>query len=273
VSLFSFGVLTKITILTILTKIAMLMFLIKVWLNAWLYSSLIVFTTVYTPLFAALVAGGRLFSSGRATMRHFRRAIRLYGRVLVFFLPLPFLKVSYYDRGEADTEDKGPYIVVCNHRSSSDPFLMACLPYEVVQVVNDWPFRLPFLGAFARWAGYLSVKEMAPDEFAERCKYYLSNGVSLVVFPEGTRSGSRKMGQFHSAVFRVALEKPVPIIPLCISGNEDKPPKGSLLLNPGLIRIHKLPAIRPRQYEGFTPFKLKNMVRDCIEKETARMDS
>lgn len=248
------------------------MFLSKVWLNTWLFSSFVVFTVVYTPIFAVVVAAGRLFSPGRVTMRRFRRAVRRYGRVLVFFLPLPFLRVVYHDKGKADTQDKGPYVIICNHRSSSDPFLMACLPYEVVQVVNDWPFRLPFLGAFARWAGYLSVKEMPPEEFAARCKYYLEKGVSLVVFPEGTRSGNRRMGQFHGAIFRVALEMPVPIIPLCISGNEDKPPKGSVLVNPGVIRIIKLPAIGPRQYAGYAPFKLKNLVRDIIVQETAIMD-
>ncbi len=248
------------------------MFLAKIWLNTWLYSAMAVFTLVYTPVFAALVASGRLFSSGRITMRRFRRAIRRYGRVLVFIFPLPFLKVIYKDLGSADTEEKGPYIIICNHRSSSDPFLMACLPYEVVQVVNDWPFRLPFLGAFARWAGYLSVKELPAGEFAARCRYYLEKKVSLVVFPEGTRSGSRQMGQFHGAVFRVALQMPVSIIPLCISGNEDKPPRGSVLLNPGVIKIHKLSAVRPGQYEGYTSFKLKNLIRDIIDKETARMD-
>jgi 1-acyl-sn-glycerol-3-phosphate acyltransferase len=247
-------------------------FLSKVWLNAWVFSSSVAFTVAYTPVFAVLVSAGRLFSSGRVTMRRFRRAVRRYGRVLVFFLPLPFLRVVYRDKGEADTQDKGPYVIICNHRSSSDPFLMACFQYEAVQVVNDWPFRLPFLGPFARLAGYVSVKEMSPDDFAARCKYYLENGVSLVVFPEGTRSGNRQMGQFHGAIFRVALEAAVPIIPLCISGNEDKPAKGSVLLNPGEIRIHKLPAIWPRQYEGCSPFKLKNMVRDIIAQETAIMD-
>ncbi|MDD2703058.1 MAG: lysophospholipid acyltransferase family protein [Candidatus Omnitrophica bacterium] len=248
------------------------MILIKVWLNAWLFWSFVVFTVVYTPIFAVMVSAGRLFSSGRVTMRRFRKAVRLYGRVLVFFLPLPFLRVVYRDKGAADTQEKGPYIIICNHRSSSDPFLMACLPYEVVQVVNDWPFRLPFLGVFALWAGYLNVREMPPDEFAARCKYYIGKGVSLVVFPEGTRSGNRQMGQFHGAVFRAALEMQVPIIPLCISGNEDKPPRGSVFLNPGVIRIHKLPAICPPQYAGYSSFKLKNMIRDIIVRETVIMD-
>lgn len=248
-------------------------FFAKLWLNTWLFFAFLNFTLLYTPTLVLLIVLGSFFVSRRETMRRFRRAISWYGAVIVFYLPLPFLRVLYRDFGTDDTEDTGPYIVICNHRSSSDPFLMACLPYEVIQVVNVWPFRLPFLGSFARWAGYLSVNEMPSEKFMDACEKYLAEGVSIAVFPEGTRSGSCQMGQFHSAIFRVAQRAQKPIIPLCIAGNEDKPPKGSVLLTPGMVKIHKLRAIRPQEFNSMTAFQLKNMVRDIISEETTRMDA
>ena len=100
----------------------------------------------------------------------------------------------------------------------------------------------------------------------------LSQGVSIVAFPEGTRAGSRKMGPFHSALFRLALQTGAPIVPICISGTEDKPRKGSVIMHPGLIRMRILAAITEESYRGMTSFKFKNMVRERISCELDRME-
>jgi 1-acyl-sn-glycerol-3-phosphate acyltransferase len=149
---------------------------------------------------------------------------------------------------------------------------MAFLPGEIVQWVNTWPFRLPILGRFARWAGYLSVKEMAPEEALARSAKLLEQGVSIAAFPEGTRSGSRAMGPFHGLVFRLALQTGAPIVPVCLAGNEHIPHKGSLVLNPGTIRIRTLPALTQKDYQGFSPFKLKQVVHEQISGELKRME-
>jgi len=106
----------------------------------------------------------------------------------------------------------------------------------------------------------------------EKASKLLREGVSIVVFPEGTRSRDKSVGQFHSAIFRVALETKMPIVPLCITGSELIPPVGSPYLRPGLIKIHRLEAITWEEYRDFSSFKLKNYVRDIIIKETALMD-
>ena len=180
--------------------------------------------------------------------------------------------VFLFDKDYEKKPGSGPYIFVCNHRSATDPFLMACLPYEFIQVVNIWPFRLPVLGIYARWAGYLSINEMPFKQFSKQAVKLLKEGVSIVVFPEGTRSGGKSMGQFHGSLFRVALEAKCPIVPVCISGNENIPPRGSFLLRPGKIKIHKLQALKWKEYKDFKPFKLKNMVRNIISKEVDVMD-
>ncbi len=203
-------------------------------------------------------------------MRRVRRAISFYGR-LVFLCARPFVRVEYRDLDPK--APPAPFIFICNHRSASDPFLMACLPYEGVQIVNLWPFRLPIYGRFARIAGYLSVHELSFEQFRERIGQLLREGASVVSFPEGTRSGGREMGAFTSSIFRAALQTRARIVPLAISGNEKIPPKGSLILHPGLVKVHKLPAVEYDTYKDMPVFKLKNHVRQLLYEHLSKIES
>ncbi len=239
-------------------------------LNAAFYTSFFVASLVMIPVLSLLVCLAAPFASKRRTMRRFRRGISWYGTVVIRVCPFPFVRVKYRDLGERD--DLSGCVVVCNHRSASDPFLMACLPCECIQIVNVWPFRLPVLGRYAKWAGYLSVNEMPVEEFYDAAAELLSEGVCVISFPEGTRSGSREMGQFRGAVFRLALRARVPIVPVCICGNENIPHKGSPWLHPGLVQVHKLPAVTWDTYKDLTAFQLKNRIRDIIAGHLAEME-
>ncbi|MFH0753426.1 MAG: lysophospholipid acyltransferase family protein [Candidatus Omnitrophota bacterium] len=240
-------------------------------LNVVFYLLFIPATLVFVLIFLPWVLSGRMVSH-REAMRKLRLAIRWYGRMIIWVLPRPFLKVQYLDK---DTESRVPLpcIVVCNHRAASDAFLMACFSFEAVQIVNIWPFKIPILGFFARLAGYLSVNEMPFEDFSQHCAKLLDEGVSIIAFPEGTRSGVNAMGQFRGSMFRVALEKKIPIVPLCITGNEDKPPRGSFWMNPGDVFLHRLPTVHYHEFRDFTPFRLKNHIREMMERETQLMDA
>ena len=150
---------------------------------------------------------------------------------------------------------------------------MGALPfYNGVQIVNKWPFKLPLWGPMARWAGYLSINEMPTEEFFQRAAALLRDGVSLLAFPEGTRARSVEMGPFHGSMFRLALETKAPILPLCISGNETIPPRGTLMMRPGRIVLRSLPPVTWDEYKNLTAFQLKNKVRDLISCELAVME-
>jgi 1-acyl-sn-glycerol-3-phosphate acyltransferase len=191
--------------------------------------------------------------------------------MVIIASPYPFIKLRYEKNGK--NEPGEPYIFVCNHRSASDAFLMGILPHEVVQIVNVWPFRIPVLGVYAKLAGYLNIRMIPPDQFLQSASHLLKEGVSIVFFPEGTRSVTGKMGSFHGSAFRLALESKASIVPLCISGSENIPPKGSPLLRPGIIRVRRLPAITSDEYKNLTAFALKNRVWKIIDQELSAMES
>ena len=239
-------------------------------LNFFFYTFFIMFSLVAFVNLGSLIIFLALFLPKRTIFKFLRQAIRWYEAVIIRILPFPFIRLDYKNFGKNDPP--GPYLFVCNHRAASDPFFMAVFPYEIVQVVNIWPFRLPALGIIAKIAGYLSVREMPYAEFADKTAKLINEGVSIAAFPEGTRSRDKSVGQFHSAIFRTALATHAAIVPVCITGNENVPPIGSGFLRPGLVKIHRLPALTWNEYGTFSAFKLKNYCRDMIAQEVLIMD-
>jgi 1-acyl-sn-glycerol-3-phosphate acyltransferase len=234
------------------------------------YPILTVYTIASVILMTFFMVLTAPFFSHVQNMHRFRRLINIYGYGIIHGLARPMGPVIYK---AAPRDVKTAKVIVSNHISASDPFLVACLPEVLVQVVNVWPFKLPIWGVFARWSGYLNVRRMEPDAFVEACAGLLREGTSIVAFPEGTRAGENPIGPFHSAIFRVALATKVPIVPMCIYGNAHAPARGSLLLEPSIVRVHCLPEVTWETYQAMTPFQLKNHVRELIQEEVERMKS
>lgn len=201
--------------------------------------------------------------SRRRTRWLIRRTISRYGAAIIK-CAWPWVRVRYVDRSP---HDKYPFVFVSNHRSSSDAFIMACLPFECIQVLNNWPSKIPIIGTMAAIAGYLKVRQMPFDSFLAAGSKLLDEGVSIIAFPEGTRSGSRRMGKFHGSAIRLAQHVGANIVPLAISGNENIPSRGSMLLHPGQIVMTKLPAVTSEQYKDMTAYRLKTFVREQIQRE------
>jgi len=157
---------------------------------------------------------------------------------------------------------ESPYIFVENHTSSFDPFVQGFLPYELVQAARGWALSLPVLGLVAKFAGYLDVDAMPGEKLLQKAEKLIKDGVSVVFFPEGTRYVGEEMGPFHSTAFRVAVATENAIVPVIITGIEDKPKKGSLLMRPGRIDIYCLPTILPEEFKGLSHRSLKKLVRE-----------
>jgi 1-acyl-sn-glycerol-3-phosphate acyltransferase len=232
--------------------------------NLLFYLVVIVFTFIFSSVFVIVLFFIRILTSQRTAQKTLRFLIVCYGRIIIYGFCRILVRVSFI-KNSATEPPTDPCVYIVNHRSASDAFLIGVLSGEFVQIVNLWPFKIPILGVCARLAGYLSVRSMPFDDFSNECKYLFSQKVSIVGFPEGTRSMSSKMGQFHSALFRVAQKNQLQIVPLCILGNQDKPRRKSLLINPGKIEIHQLPPISHDEYKNFDSFELKNHVRNIMQ--------
>ena len=156
-----------------------------------------------------------------AKRRHCMRVILLwFGLSTVRFAWRPFFRIRFEDR---TVSVRKPGIVIANHRSAIDGFLVSLPKLSMAQTVNDWPLRLQVIGLVARAAGYLNITNWDYDTLRSRAEEVLASGDPIVSYPEGTRSESRTMGPFRSGIFHVAMDLKMPVYLLCIAGNEYMP--------------------------------------------------
>ena len=237
--------------------------------SAAFYAQFVIHTCACFLILAPYLLVPYLFSSKQSNEKRIRKIILIYGNWITKYATFPFVKVKYY---QPHKQCNAPSIIVANHRSASDAFLMSLLNRDVVMVVSDWPFRIPILGKMARGGGYIQVSKHSTAEILLLVKSYITSGVNVICFPEGTRSSSKQIGQFHSLMFRIALEVRCPIIPVCITGNENIPDK-RFILTPGKIAVKPLAPLYFGEYGHMSSFKLKQHVRDIIAVEASIMDN
>src|SRR3954467_2555440 len=132
--------------------------------------------------------------------------------------------------GKIPENPRRPYVVVSNHESFADILLISYLPWEMKWLSKAELFRIPVMGWMMRLAGDIPVKRgFGPSaaEAMERCRQVLDRRVSVMIFPEGTRSRTRELLPFKDGAFRLAIEAGVPILPIAIAGTRRAMAKGT----------------------------------------------
>jgi 1-acyl-sn-glycerol-3-phosphate acyltransferase len=142
------------------------------------------------------------------------------------------------------------YVFVSNHQSIYDiPVIFASLPFQLRIIAKESLGRFPFLGWHLSRAGHLLVDRSNPDRsrILNRWRRLVSDRISLIIFPEGTRSADGRVGRFKAGGFLLALEAGLTIVPLSISGSRDVMKKGRLATRPGhvTLRVHE-PIVTPK---------------------------
>jgi len=130
---------------------------------------------------------------------------------------------------------KGAFVVVANHQSLLDIVLLSRLPREMKWVGKEELFRIPWIGQMLRLTGDIAVRRGDSESGGEavaRAKAYLSRGMSVMIFPEGTRSRDARLLPFKKGAFRMAIEAGVPILPVAVSGTAAGLRKGGLAVAP-----------------------------------------
>jgi 1-acyl-sn-glycerol-3-phosphate acyltransferase len=121
-------------------------------------------------------------------------------------------------------------VVVSNHQGVGDIMVAYHLDLHFKWISKASNFFVPFMGWFMFHAGYIPLRRGRKDSIVhamERSRVYLENGVSVLFFPEGTRSADGVVKAFKPGAFRLALDGHFDILPLGISGTHDAIPKHS----------------------------------------------
>jgi 1-acyl-sn-glycerol-3-phosphate acyltransferase len=160
-----------------------------------------------------------------------------------------------------------PYVVVSNHESFADILLISHLPWEMKWLSKAELFRIPIMGWMMWLVGDIPVRRgFGPSavEAMERCRQALSRRVSVMIFPEGTRSKTAELLPFKDGAFRLAIEAGVPILPLAVSGTRTALPKDDWRFGRSVAEVRVL---EPVETAGLTLEDvpaLKAKVRDMI---------
>jgi 1-acyl-sn-glycerol-3-phosphate acyltransferase len=121
-------------------------------------------------------------------------------------------------------------VVVSNHESNADPFLVSFLPWEMKWLGKASAFRIPVVGWMMRMAGDISVERGDSDSAKAAmavCAEWLARGVPVMLFPEGTRSKDGQLLPFKDGAFRLAIDTGADVLPLAIAGTREALPKHS----------------------------------------------
>jgi 1-acyl-sn-glycerol-3-phosphate acyltransferase len=123
-----------------------------------------------------------------------------------------------------------PYVVVSNHESYADIFLMSHFPWEMKWLSKHTIFQIPVMGWMMRMALDVPVRRgergSAINALSE-CRDRLARRVSVMIFPEGTRSRDDDLLPFKDGAFHLAIQSRVPILPVAIAGTRACMAKGS----------------------------------------------
>ena len=132
------------------------------------------------------------------------------------------------------------YVFISNHQSIYDiPVIFASLPFQLRIIAKESLGRFPFLGWHLIRAGHLLVDRRNPDRsgILNRWRRLVNDRLSLIIFPEGTRSTDGQVGRFKGGSFLLALEAGLTIVPLSVSGTRHVMKKGRLMTCPGHVRL------------------------------------
>jgi len=170
------------------------------------------------------------------------------------------------DRLGAAPAETASCIFVANHASFFDiPVLFTALPHQLRIIAKVALGRVPFIGWHLQRAGHLLVDRSKPGAaILRKMQRMTSQGASLIVFPEGSRSQDGRVGRFKGGVFLLALETGLPIVPISIAGTRAVMPPGRVIVHSSPVRVTIHPPIVTTGLSRDDARALAGRVRDIV---------
>ena len=159
------------------------------------------------------------------------------------FCILSLVKVSV--RGRENINKRTSYVFVANHQGAYDIFsVYGYLGHNFKWMMKKSLRKIMLVGYTCQKCGHIFVDRSSPTAIRrtiETAEKRLRDGMSLVVFPEGARTFTGKMGPFKKGAYQLALEFHLPLVPVTIDGSFDIMPRTRYVPRPGriVLTIHK----------------------------------
>ncbi|HNP19728.1 MAG TPA: 1-acyl-sn-glycerol-3-phosphate acyltransferase [Fulvivirga sp.] len=148
-----------------------------------------------------------------------------------------------------------PSVIIANHHSFIDILIVLMFSPKVIMVTNDWVYYSPFFGKPVQFADFIPASKGIENQM-DKIQNKIDQGFSIIVFPEGTRTGTFALRRFHKGAFYLADHFKLDVQPLLLHGSSLVMPKGDdFYLKNNLTTIKFLPRVKfddPNFGEGYT---------------------
>ncbi len=196
-----------------------------------------------------------------------------WGSSFIWTNPMWRVKINRRDRIKKGNN----YILVSNHQSMFDICLLYRLFKPFKWVSKSENFLLPVIGWNLRMNEYIKIERESRKSIMKMmrdCEKAISEGSSIMMFPEGTRTLDGELRQFKTGAFMLALKTKTPIIPIVIDGSIKVLPKKGFILSPNRnIKLNVLDEIPVEEIENMELNDLTRMTREMMEVELHRIRS
>jgi 1-acyl-sn-glycerol-3-phosphate acyltransferase len=143
--------------------------------------------------------------------------------------------------GQERLNPQNTYIFMPNHASFLDTLLaFAYIPGESRNIIKEEVFSIPLWGLVLRWSRHIPLDRENPWKALKSLRQaadLLKEGISVVVFPEGTRTPNGEIQEFKTALFILPIRSRIPVVPVLIEGTFQALKRGSILLNPVPLKL------------------------------------
>ncbi len=159
-------------------------------------------------------------------------------------------------------------VFVCNHVTNLDPAALFFKLPRVAVILKKELGRIPLLGYVMKMGSFIYVDRSASNsrhKAMEEAVRTLRSGISLLIFPEGTRSRTGQMLPFSPGAFTMAIEAGVPIVPIVIEGARELMPPGTLRIKPGRLKLTFLDPVETMGLAASDRQTLMEQVRGRME--------
>lgn len=195
---------------------------------------------------------------------HAGRAFRRLAVAQVTLNPLWHFETE----GRPPDDPRKPYVAVSNHESYADIFLISHFPWEMKWLSKEAIFKIPVMGWMMRMAGDIPIRRGSRDSAVQairECRKRLANRVSVMIFPEGTRSPTGELLPFKDGAFKLAIESGAPILPIAVAGTRNCMAKHSFRFRRARAKARVLEPIPTNGLTSADVSRLKEQTRQVIE--------
>jgi 1-acyl-sn-glycerol-3-phosphate acyltransferase len=224
-------------------------------------TSIIIIGIILVTAFMALMVILVSFLTAGGDTAH--KIARIWARCI---LALGNIRVTV--KGLSNLKPGRSYIYMPNHMSNFDiPVLQAYLPVQFRWVAKAELYKIPIFGYAMKRAGYISIDRFdrkSAIESLNKAAKIIRDGVSVVIFPEGTRCRTNNIQPFKKGGFFLAVDSGVPIIPIIIHGTERIMPTKQMMIKPGKVTLEITKPINSSDYTKKTKDVLMEKVRNIM---------